>query len=961
MKRPKKSGKIKKTAFVSAFAVFLNQSAWIPAVSAEELQYEGTTEMSTVDYSLEIDGVTAELVVEEVYVEAGEQIEEGSQILKLTSESYQEALDYYEAALIRAENTLTDTKREYDQGTLEAKSEYEMTKTEAEQADFVRSYQEEELEDTIAAYEEIQPEIEEKISEVQSGIDNGSYGSQASSGGVSFGGGGGMGGGMDSFGDMEEDGQDEKPDIGKEPGSETEAPGTEAPGTEAPSTETPGTEAPSTEAPGTEEPSTETPGTEAPSTETPSTEAPGTEAPSTETPGTEAPVTETPGTETPDETEAPDGGGDENENQDNEDFSQQVESLKEQIEASVQTYETVLAQMEAFLDGNDSGEAGSGSEEDALEASLRASIEGDTTISQHMKNVKEMAGNIPDAVKDAMKLAGIDYESYLSILDECITQIDTGISLQKNVLAVLEGEDENQQVVDAETVRNLLEQLVEAGEIQTSLYSQLVSLQESQISSQEETISSQEETISSQEEKISLQESQISSQKEEIQELQGQIDSLKTQLEAQQSQPETEQPETEQPGGTGQEQPETEQPGGTGQEQLETEQPGGTGQEQPETEQPGGTGQEQAGTEKPDGTLQDPAGNDSQTPPESEMMPDGTDIPKGGTLGDGNSMPGEDVETDGNGEEFEMPDSDGMEGEMENGGGSMGGAGSFGGGSMGGSMGGFSGGGSGGISSGITLGGSEDGTLTMEDLNLTEEDISLFGSTYDLSQVESLLDQEPMDSDNAQDLLNQLEEAAATVSSQYAELTRNRKATELEIQYTYETSVLAGKLAEITYEQELEEWEETLAEAENSKKELEEKKAALEKMTDGIVSSETGGTIAAVNYAADDVLNAATPVLTFYDTEKVSVTIAVPQEEIALLKVGDTVEATVAGRQGLSGTVTEKAMEEQEGNSRTTVNYEVTITIENENGRLSAGSSANVTVDTTSEETAGSEEDSQNE
>ena len=268
---------------------------------------------------------------------------------------------------------------------------------------------------------------------------------------------------------------------------------------------------------------------------------------------------------------------------------------------------------------------------------------------------------------------------------------------------------------------------------------------------------------------------------------------------------------------------------------------------------------------------------------------------------------------------------------------------------------------SGEISAGISMDDGGDGTLTMEDLNLTEEDISLFGTTYDLSQVESLLDQEPADSETAENLLDQLEEAKATVSGQYEELIRNQKATELGIQYTYETSVLAGKLAEITYEQELEEWEESLAEAENTRAEMEEKKEALSQMTDGIITADTGGTVAAVNYEADDVLDSSVPVLSFYDTEKVFVTIAVPQENIAQMQVGDTVEVNVGGRQELSGKITEKAMEEQEGNSRTTVNYEVTVTVDNENGRLSAGSSATVTADTTGKEKKASEEDSQNE
>lgn len=256
---------------------------------------------------------------------------------------------------------------------------------------------------------------------------------------------------------------------------------------------------------------------------------------------------------------------------------------------------------------------------------------------------------------------------------------------------------------------------------------------------------------------------------------------------------------------------------------------------------------------------------------------------------------------------------------------------------------------SGGVSAG-SLDGEESGSMTMEELNLSEEDISLFGDTYDLTQVENLLEQEPSDSDSAESLLEQLEEAADTVSSQYAELIRNQKATELEIQYTYDTAVLEGKLAEITYEETLEDWEDTLQEAQTAKEELEEKKQVLESMEDGIVTAQNSGLIASVNYAAEDVLSSGTPVLSYYNTEQVTVTIAVPQEQISEMQVGDTVEVTVAGRQEQSGTVTEKAMEVQEGNSRTTVNYEVTITMENENGRLTAGSSASVTIDPEQEE-----------
>ena len=795
-----RNGSVKKTAFLSAFAIVLNQSGWTMSVSAENLSYEGTTEMSTVEYSLELDGVTTELVVEEVYVEAGEQLEEGDQILKLTEESYQDALDYYEVAVLRAENTLTDTKREYEQGILEAKSEYEMTKTEADQAEFVREYQEQELADTITAYEEIQPEIEEKISEVQSGINNGSYSSQSSPGGSSFGGsGGGAGGSMDSFGSPETE-QD-----GGNGGA-----------------------------------------------------MPDTEAPDAETPDAETPDTETPETEIPDTGDEDDGSSEDETQDDTEEFQQQVESLKKQIESSAGNYEEILGQIKALLSAEGETDASGGGDENNLAASLRTSVETDSTISQHMKNVREMVNNIPDTVIEAIKLAGIEYESYIALLDECIAQMDSGLTLQKNVLAVLEAEDYGQDSLDTETLSSLLEQLGTAWSGTMDLYAQLSALQEGQVTKQEE----------------------------EIKELQEQIADLKKQQE--------------------EEQPEGQQ----------GEQPEGQQEEQEEGQQ-----------------------GEQQARPGSEDFSDGTE---------GETAPGVG--------ESEMSGSDVSGANAGTGSAFAGGTGSF-----GGSMGSIGGEVSGEISAGISMDDGGDGTLTMEDLNLTEEDISLFGTTYDLSQVESLLDQEPADSETAENLLDQLEEAKATVSGQYEELIRNQKATELGIQYTYETSVLAGKLAEITYEQELEEWEESLAEAENTRAEMEEKKETLSQMTDGIITADTGGTVAEVNYEADDVLDSSAPVLSFYDTEKVFVTIAVLQENIAQMQVGDAVEVNVGGRQELSGKITEKAMEEQEGNSRTTVNYEVTVTVDNENGRLSAGSSATVTADTTGKEKEASEEDSQNE
>ena len=705
------------------------------------------------------------------------------------------------------------------------------------------------------------------------------------------------------------------PGTGEESGNESEVPGT-------------GGES------GNESEVPETGGESGNGSETPDTEN-GSESES-ETPGSED------GTGTGEETES------ETETETEEDLGQQMEELKSQLQSNAQTYDTILAQLEALLgmETEDSASSDStetseieGSEteegESALESSLRASINGDTTVSQHMKNVKEMTEDIPEIVTEALEMAGIEYQDYITVLDECIAQIENDITLQKNVLAVLsESDDADQEQLDKENITILLTQLSEASAERSSLYEELISLQELTLSSQEE----------------------------EIQELQNQILNLETQLEA------AGQGETESPAGeAGDLAEETESSvGETG------DLAGETGSQTEQAGNPVGETESQTGqTGDPAGETESQTGQTGSTAGETEGQlrgqrpEEGTEAGSADGTGQGTES-GTLPENNGTGME-ETSDEEGTENEAGRAdfsgssgtGSAAGGNGS--GGSMGaaGSMGGSGGmsGVSGGVSAG-SLDGEESGSMTMEELNLSEEDISLFGDTYDLTPVENLLEQEPSDSDSAESFLEQLEEAADTVRSQYAELIRNQKATELEIQYTYDTAVLEGKLAEITYEETLEDWEDTLQEAQTAQEELEEKKQVLESMEDGIVTAQNSGLIASVNYAAEDVLSSGTPVLSYYNTEQVTVTIAVPQEQISEMQVGDTVEVTVAGRQEQSGTVTEKAMEVQEGNSRTTVNYEVTITMENENGRLTAGSSASVTIDPEQEE---SEEVQENE
>ena len=104
-----------------AAAMTASQIAVVSPVYAADQEYAGTTQISSSDVYPAVDTSAVELEIEEVYAEEGSRLAEGDAILKLTEESYQAACAYYEAAIIKADSTLTDTQLAYDQGVLEAK------------------------------------------------------------------------------------------------------------------------------------------------------------------------------------------------------------------------------------------------------------------------------------------------------------------------------------------------------------------------------------------------------------------------------------------------------------------------------------------------------------------------------------------------------------------------------------------------------------------------------------------------------------------------------------------------------------------------------------------------------------------------------------------------------------------------------------------------------------------------
>lgn len=731
----KKKGAVQKytSLFLAATVTTMQVTGTWKVYAADTLEYTGTTEISTVEVYPLADTSAVELEVEEVYAEEGTQLTEGDPILKLTDESYQEAWAYYEAAIIKAESTVMDTQLEYDQGALEAKYTCETAEADAENAEYIRTYQTDEVENALTDHEETLNDIDERIAELEAGIADGSYDSGSASGGASAGGSSASGSGQKKSDDTQKQ---------SEAKSETES-----------STESEQTESGSTEAsqPGSDGNGGSTDGSRPESTES----------------GQDAADADISGKTT--------------------------EELRQELTTKMSEAET-LAQ----------------------------------TLTEKLKSAMEQVNT------DAMD--SDTYSVYTEQLKNVVKQLEADIESQKKVESILKdydfsSEDANQATLSASITgdENVLSSLKEIQE-KMAKYQTLISSVMSLWSTDNSTALVDDEMLTEMSDYLSKQ---------------AEINELSVTL-----------------------------------------------------------------LEKYESTIQElKSAGTNESAANSGMSGSTTENgdKNGNTAGAGNSvMPGSATGGAGNasggtGESSQVAESAGstIQG------------------------------------SGVT---GQNGQSALSD-----EDISLLGDTYDLTSVKQLLSREPSDSSDAQDLIEELQDSRETTRVQYEELQRKKKIFELEIQHTYDSAVIAGKLAELTYQQELSDWEETLAEAKQNKADLETQKALLEAMTDGVISADRDGTAASISYEAEDLLDSSIPIVSYYDTDTVSITLEVPQEEIASLSVGDTAEVTLAGAGRLEGTLTEKSVEPEDGTSRTTVNYTATVSLDNSDGRLSDGLSATVT------------------
>ncbi len=128
---------------------------------------------------------------------------------------------------------------------------------------------------------------------------------------------------------------------------------------------------------------------------------------------------------------------------------------------------------------------------------------------------------------------------------------------------------------------------------------------------------------------------------------------------------------------------------------------------------------------------------------------------------------------------------------------------------------------------------------------------------------------------------------------------------------------------------------------------LEDAKEALQEFEDfigdGMVYAEYPGKLMTVGYAEGDALSADTAIATYSDAEAVTMTVAVSQEDIAAIAVGDVVMITLTAYEGEEFAGVVSGMDTSTSSGSSTVSYNVTVTFTGDITKVYADMTGNVT------------------
>ena len=190
-----------------------------------------------------------------------------------------------------------------------------------------------------------------------------------------------------------------------------------------------------------------------------------------------------------------------------------------------------------------------------------------------------------------------------------------------------------------------------------------------------------------------------------------------------------------------------------------------------------------------------------------------------------------------------------------------------------------------------------------------------------------------------------LEKAQSNLASLEAELVTARTEYEKQLiacKSDYEITLAESDNAQAVYEVTLESLEETLSALKNEKEDAAENLALFEEVIgDGYFYTQSAGTIVMSGVRKDSYLSGESLVIAYSNPEKVSVTASVDQSDIAGISIGDEVYVVISEYGNYQGKVTMMNPVTQ-AQSRSSVTYQVTVTLEGDVSSLDSNLTAYV-------------------
>lgn len=240
------------------------------------------------------------------------------------------------------------------------------------------------------------------------------------------------------------------------------------------------------------------------------------------------------------------------------------------------------------------------------------------------------------------------------------------------------------------------------------------------------------------------------------------------------------------------------------------------------------------------------------------------------------------------------------------------------------------------FAAGNSSSGSED-SEKLSVYNLLDELVTEEGEAYQtaLKNYEKAKAQAKAGLKEAESNLTDLEAQLVSAQTEYEASLISSKAD-------YEVALAESENAELVYETTKQSLEETLEGLKEDKEEAEEnQKSFLEALSDGYFYTEKAGTVVVSAVSADSYLSGDTLVIAYSNPETVTITAQVDQADIAGIEIGEEAYVMISGYGNYEGNVTMLNPVTQ-ADSRTSVTYQVTVTLSGDVSDLTSNLTAYV-------------------